>query len=190
MQQRVRFGETTGEIVGGLALAALGVVWAVTSTEYGLVSDARLAPGAVPFAAGALLALCGLALAAKGVVVSVKTGEPMLQRVSATEREVESTEVDPTSRSVAGETSMLQRVSAIPRKYPVLSVYLIVVLAMASMPLVGFAVAFAVAIFAIMLFVERQRMALSAIVAVGTAAAGYVLFEVVFNLPLPAPFFL
>lgn len=189
MQQRVRFGETTGEILGGLALTALGVVWAVTSIDYGIVSDTRLAPGAVPFTAGALLALCGLALAVRGIVVSLRTGESLLHRVATTSGEDESTDVDSSSPDAAA-TSPLQLASAFLRKNPVLSVYLIVVLAMALMSLVGFAVAFALAIFAIMLLVERQRIMLSAIVAVATAAAGYVLFEVVFNLPLPAPFFL
>lgn len=190
MQQRLRFGETTGEILGGLALAALGVAWAVTSIGYGLASDSRLAPGVVPFTAGALLALCGLLLAAKGIAVSVKTGEKLLQRVDVTEGGDESTAVGSTPPDSEAAPTLLQRISAIPHKNPVLSVYLVIVVAMALMPLVGFAVAFALAIFAIMRLVERQRVMLSAIVAIATAAAGYVLFEVIFNLPLPTPFFL
>jgi putative tricarboxylic transport membrane protein len=189
MRHTFRFREAIGDLVGGLVLIPLGVVWAITSAGYGVIGEGgRLAPGTVPFVAGVILAICGVAIAAKGVIASRLT-------VGQVERETEhdgaeAAEIAP-APSVASETeSVTSGLRAFPRAHPVLSVYLIVVLGVLMMPVAGFSIAFSLAIFAILRFVERQRVLLAVAIAVTTALFGFVLFEVVFNLPLPEPFFL
>lgn len=195
MQRRLHTSETFGDVFGGLAFAVLGIVWALTSIGYGLTADARLAPGTVPFIAGGLLAVCGLTLAAKGIVASVRSDEPLLQLVASGDETATSSAAGPAASSPGAAdaprpTPVAQRLQSAVLHRPVLSVYLIVVAAMLIMPLTGFALAFAIAIFTIMRWVEQQRLLLSTVVAVATALAGYLLFEVVFRLPLPTPFFL
>ena len=81
-------------------------------------------------------------------------------------------------------------IGSLPKRYPIATVYILVVLSVLIMPVVGFAAAFALGIFGILRLVERQSVLTSAMVGIITALLGYVLFEVIFNLPLPEPFFL
>lgn len=194
MQYTFRFRESIGEIVGGLLLIALGTVWAVTSIGYGLIGEGgRLAPGTVPFSAGTVLALCGVVIAIKGVLTSrVPVGTPGSEVAGESVAvAVDSAAVTPAARLGGPQPeTRRERLLALPREHPVLSVYLLIAFGVLLMPIIGFSVAFALAIFSILRFVERQRVLLAATVAVVTALFGFILFEVVFNLPLPEPFFL
>ncbi|MEX1080029.1 MAG: tripartite tricarboxylate transporter TctB family protein [Homoserinimonas sp.] len=190
MQHSFRFRESIGEIAGGLFLLALGVVWAVTSTDYGLIGEGgRLAPGTVPFTAGVILALCGAVIVAKGIISGrVPAGGPEREaEVDGTASAVNAAGVAP---PVTERKAVATRVRSFPQDHPVLSVYGLVLIGVLIMPITGFSIAFALAIFAILRLVERQRIRTAAAIAVVTALFGYLLFEVVFNLPLPEPFFL
>jgi hypothetical protein len=187
MERTFRLRESIGEIVGGLLLTALGVVWAVTSIGYGLIGDGgRLAPGTVPFGAGVILAVCGFAIAVKGTVAGLA---PAGDREAENIGEAEAVQSAPASPAPVGPQSRVDRLRGKLQGHPVLSVYAMVTAGVLIMPVVGFSAAFALAIFSILWLVERQRVWLAMAIAVVTAVFGYVLFEVVFNLPLPEPFF-
>jgi|SRR5690554_1954431 len=188
MQKTFRARESIGEIIGGVLLTALGAVWAATSIGYGLIGDGgRLAPGTVPFGAGLILALCGIAIAVKGVVVALKPAAD----ATAENNGLAAADDPAAARPLAATTqSILARTVSAPRTNPVLVVFALVTAGVLAMPVIGFSVAFAVTIFFILLIVERQRAIRALLISVVTAGFGYVLFEVIFRLPLPAPFFL
>src|SRR5690554_1438958 len=176
MQKIFRFRENIGEIIGGLLLTALGVVWAVTSIGYEVVGDGgRLAPGTVPFGAGVILALCGIAICIKGIVAGLKTGSEHDDASAA------AAAGDPAAARplVATTQSILARTLTKPRTNPVLVVFALVTAGVLAMPVIGFSVAFALAIFFILLIVERQPVVRSLLISVVTAGCGYVLFEVI-----------
>lgn len=188
MQRTFRLRESLGEIVGGLLLTALGAVWAVTSIGYGLIGEGgRLAPGTVPFGAGVILAVCGIAIAVKGVIAGLA---PASDPEADNDGEAEAVQSAPASPAGPGPQPPFARLRTLVGSHPVLTVYALVAGGVLIMPVAGFAPAFALAIFSILWLVERQRVLLAAVVAIATAAFGFVLFEVVFNLPLPEPFFL
>src|SRR5690554_5757663 len=116
MQKTFRLRENIGEIVGGLLLTALGVVWAVTSIDYGVIGDGgRLAPGTVPFGAGVVLALCGVAICVKGVVTGMKSAPAPddVNGMAAAGDSAAATPVVPTTQSI------LARTIGTPRTNPV-----------------------------------------------------------------------
>src|SRR5690606_5831442 len=119
-----RARESIGEIIGGVLLTALGAVWAVTSIGYGLIGEGgRLAPGTVPFGAGVILALCGIAIAVKGVLVAFRpTGD------AVAESQGEAAAGNPAAaRPLAATTqSILARTMGAPRTNPVLVVFALV----------------------------------------------------------------
>lgn len=183
-----------GEIAGGLLLLAIGVVWAIGAGDYGLLGEGgRLAPGTVPFFCGAALALTGTFIAGKALLHSGRRADDIGDSGGA---EITVAGAGNPAPATAGTTitatrpSIATRLRLIPVTYPVLSVYLIMAAGILLMPVFGFAVSFALLIFVILRFVERQRVLTSILVGVTTAACGFLLFEVLFNLPLPEPFFL
>lgn len=197
---KTRFRESIGEIVGGLVLCALGIVWAVVSSGYGIIGEGgRLAPGTLPFFCGAGLAATAAVIVLKALFVSRdSSAEPDVTEDSSNEV-VGATDLAPTASAAPMDTASFSHVmtvrtprsiGSLPKRYPIATVYVLVVLSVLIMPIVGFAAAFALGIFGILRLVERQSALTSAMVGIITALLGYVLFEVIFNLPLPEPFFL
>lgn len=188
MQKVFRVRDFIGEIIGGLLLVALGTVWSVTSIGYGLIGDGgRLAPGTVPFGAGLILALCGIAIAAKGIVAARRPAGDATAEYDGLVAADDSAAARPL---VATTQSILARSVKSTRTNPVLVVFALVTAGVLAMPLIGFSIAFAITIFFILVIVERQRPLRALLIAVVTAGFGFVLFEVIFRLPLPTPFFL
>lgn len=188
MQKSFRARETIGEIVGGALLTALGAVWAATSIGYGLIGEGgRLAPGTVPFGAGVILALCGIAIAVNGVIAAIR---PVADAAAELNGEVAAGDSAAARPLAATTQSILARTMSTPRTNPVLVVFALVIAGVLAMPLIGFSVAFAITIFFILLIVERQSAVRALLISIITAGFGFVLFEVIFRLPLPAPFFL
>jgi Tripartite tricarboxylate transporter TctB family len=192
-----RFRESIGEIVGGSVLCLLGIVWAVVSSDYGVIGEGgRLAPGTLPFFCGVGLAITGGVIAIKAAIVgrgnsddSDATAGEDLEGVGAAEA-APAAPLDTASFAHATTVRAPRSIGSLPKRYPIATVYILVVLSVLIMPLVGFAAAFALGIFGILRLVERQTVLTSALVGIITALLGYVLFEVIFSLPLPEPFFL
>lgn len=123
--------------------------------------------------------------------VQAATAETAVPRVEMTQgATTQQSVVQSDQPVVTGRGTLLTRIRRLPVTSPVLTVYGLMVFGVLFMPVLGFALAFAILIFAILRLVERQPVHVSAMVGIVTAVLGYLLFEVLFNLPLPDPFFL
>lgn len=197
----LRLRSSIGEIVMGTILIVIGVVWAVGAGGYGLLGDGgRLAPGTLPFACGVALALTGVFITAKTVFGARKVSQAdselnEFEAIAATESgtgqpapdlggSVSTKTIPPTQLSQAA------RIRALPATNPVAAVLLFLAAGLLLMPVLGFAISIALVIVAILRFVEKQALRTSLMAGAITSLLGFLLFEVLFNLPLPELFFL
>lgn len=197
----LRLRSSIGEIIMGVILIVIGLVWAMGAVGYGLLGDGgRLAPGTLPFVCGVTLAITGVLITAKTLFGASMASDPdreldELEAVAATEFGAEQSAPDigssaSTKTTLTTQQSPAARILALPSAYPVAAVLLFLAAGVLLMPLLGFAISFALVIVAILRFVEKQALRTSLLVGVITSLLGFLLFEVLFNLPLPEPFFL
>ncbi|EAR25859.1 hypothetical protein A20C1_08263 [marine actinobacterium PHSC20C1] len=197
----LRLRSSFGEIVIGTILIAIGTVWAVGAGGYGLLGEGgRLAPGTLPFACGVALAITGVFITAKTLFGARIDSDPdheldESEAIATAESGAEQSAPDLGSGAsdktpVLTRLSTAARIRALPAAYPVGTVLLFLAVGLLLMPLLGFAISFALVIVAILRFVEKQALRTALLVGVVTSLFGFLLFEVLFNLPLPEPFFL
>lgn len=197
----LRLRSSIGEIVMGVILIVIGIVWAVGAGGYGLLGEGgRLAPGTLPFVCGVALAITGIFITAKTLFGARIVSDPdheldESEAIVTTESGAENPAPDlgssvSTRTTVPTQLSRAARIRALPAANPVAAVLLFLAVGLLLMPLLGFAISFALVIVAILRFVEKQALRTSVLVGLVTSLFGFLLFEVLFNLPLPEPFFL
>ena len=177
------------DVVGGGLIILVGAFFFINALEFGVFgAGGRLAPGAMPFFSGVFLSLCGLGIAVNGLLkpgaaegeVPAQGSEPA---DASTDAEVDASaatdaDIDDTSEEMIGSEAN-ERVGKS-----------LIVLAAATAATwfasrIGFLLAFALMVFGLLTVLERERMWRAAIVAVGTFAFAWFVFDFFLNIPLP-----
>ena len=184
------------DVVGGLLIIVVGLVFVVDSFNYGIMGEGgRLAPGAMPFFSGLFLALTGLGVGVRGVFPP--TGATATAESSASSRddvdastdsdepgasEQDDDELDPAELQASADPDL-----SIGRSVLVLAA------ATAATWLasrIGFLVAFGLMIIGLLIFLEREAWWKATLVAIGGTAFAWFVFVQFLRIPIPqAPFF-
>lgn len=194
-----RTAHSIGDILSGLILFLIGLIWAIGAESYGLLGEGgRIAPGTVPFA-------CGTALAFTGMVITIQASRSSSRQkgggseldqpgnAAAAGTRVENASSVTAKGTVATLTDDKPKLSMRMRTWmsrnSVFTVFAVLTAGLLLMPILGFFISFGLLIFVILRYVEQQSIRISVFVGAITAFLGFILFEVFFNLPLPEPFF-
>jgi len=160
------------DVIAGLITTALGVFWLWQAGHYGYLAEGgRLAAGTLPAVAGLVMAVCGAVIAISAVL--------RLRQSTAT---IESDE------ATLNLFSDDDQPSAAPSDHgdrKALLLFACLIVCLLGVPLIGFAFAFAILTFVIVRFFERRSLVASASTAAGVWATSYLLFELLFKVPLP-----
>ncbi|MDA3627617.1 tripartite tricarboxylate transporter TctB family protein [Saccharopolyspora sp. WRP15-2] len=153
-----------GQVVLFSGLALLGAGFAVSAFGYGvLLPESRIGPGFLPLVAGGLLAVLSVLL----LVEQLRRPQP-----SSAVRGVDD----------FGRTPQ-QRVWILRRVFVLLPV------AVALVPVLGMVCALGVLVLVISTWLERRRLLPAVLLSASSAAAMYVVFAVVLQVPLPTGVF-
>ncbi|MER5392972.1 tripartite tricarboxylate transporter TctB family protein [Saccharopolyspora sp. NPDC002686] len=153
-----------GQVVLFSGLALLGAGFALSAFGYGvLLPESRIGPGFLPLVAGGLLAVLSVLL----LVEQLRRPQP-----SSAVRGVDD----------FGRTPQ-QRVWILRRVFVLLPV------AVALVPVLGMVCALGVLVLVISTWLERRRLLPAVLLSASSAAAMYVVFAVVLQVPLPTGVF-
>lgn len=159
-------GTSTSDLVGGALVILLGATWIWGAADLGLIGEGgRVEAGTLPALAGGILVLCGAGIAVAGVL--------------GRRRNL------PSARASlgSGATGSRRRI-AVPKAVTVFGALLVGLL---SASVLGFAIAFAAFVFAVIRFVERRSLVVSVGAALAIWALAFVGFEMLLGVPLPDP---
>ncbi len=191
------------DLVGGLLIIGVGAVFAINALQFEVIGEGgRLAPGAMPFFSGILLALTGVGVIVKGVFPTaeeaekdeIRSGEdPQDRSTAATDGSV-SDETD--AKDADDDDQGIDPSELTPSADPDLKTgRSLLVLAAAAVatwlaPRIGFLLAFAVMIVGLLVLHEREKLWKAVLVAAGAYLFAWLLFVNFLNIPIPEmPFF-
>lgn len=159
----------SAEMVAFVLLAALGAYMTVSSFGLGLRSNGSwVAPGTMPLAIGAPL----LAIALVRLVAC-------LRRPSSVDGPAaDAAEDDDAGVDIFGRTAR-QRV------HQLWTVVVLLAVAIALVPLIGFALSFGALVFVVSTFVERRRLVVAVAVTAVSLVAVHLVFVMFLGVPLP-----
>lgn len=152
-----------------MVLVAIGALWSWEAGGYGyLGEEGRLAAGTLPALAGAVLALCGVAVCLSALLRARTSGRG-------------ATREEPAGKEESGQSAR-PPMDARLRRVLLLCGLLVCLL---TAPLLGFTLSFALLTFFVVKVLEGRGLLL----AVGCAGAifgfGYLIFETLLQVPLP-----
>lgn len=157
------------DLSAGLIVISLGAVWTWYAGDYGYIGEGgRMAAGTLPAIAGGVLIACGLAVvitALGRVVTGPADGDGSHGQRPKGPRRPPSGALDSGSRRL-----LLLGGLAI---------------CLLAAPLLGFTASFAVLTFLVMKLLERRSVVAATLSALAIFAFGYVVFELLLQVPLP-----
>jgi putative tricarboxylic transport membrane protein len=170
------------EFAAPLLLALIGVAAVIGGVGYGINDDhGRVGSGFLPLAAGAALAILALAelreTRRRQVAEALGQHHKTLAEV-VTDIPEETLERDEPGVDILGR-SPAQRVRIL------VTVLVLVTIAVALVPVLGFLISFGLLLFAVTAFVEQMGVLRSAAVTVATIAVLWYLFAQFLSIPLP-----
>ena len=180
------------DIIGSLMIIGVGLFFAIGALDFGVLGEGgRLAPGGMPFFAGAVLALFGAgvlvtSLFAGGSAETTSAEPPDDTQVSDGRKEEEEAAIAASTPSEEStpETA-LPVVEEIDRPSRSILVWVLTTLAALSGLYIGFLVGFALLIVAVLVGMERERLWLALVVAVSAAGIAHFVFVSFLGIPLP-----
>jgi hypothetical protein len=189
------------DLVGGLLIIGVGAVFAINALQFEVVGEGgRLAPGAMPFFSGILLALTGVGVIVKGVFPTaeeaakdeIRSGEePRDPSTAATDGPVSDGTDDADADDEGIDPAELAS-SVDPELKTGRSLLVLAAAAVATWlaPRIGFLLAFAVMIVGLLVLLEREKLWKAVLVAAGAYLFAWLLFVNFLNIPIPEmPFF-
>ena len=164
------------EFVGAALLVLVGLGFAVGGVYYGVFNEeGRIGPGFLPFASGMLMAVFGVAVAvetwaavrraARGEVED--EGDDLLALALASDDEHAGAGEEGAGRSVA-------------------LVFALTLGAILLIPFIGFLVSFALLLFVLVTWVEREGVARGLAISAAGVVFTYLIFEAFLKVPLPS----
>lgn len=176
------------DIIGGVLLAAVGLLFVVETWEFGILRDGgRLDAGAMPIFTGSFLALCGVMIALVGLkgIVGARSAASKVAITSATSAAAPSEVDGPADTEDADDDSNGTGTTA----------KAMVVLAMSVgaiwlAPRIGFVLAFAILLFVLWVWLEGVKPLKALILTAAVILFTHLLFVQFLRIPLPRTPFL
>jgi putative tricarboxylic transport membrane protein len=158
--------EKAPDLIGSALLVALGVAFAIGGTGYGVFGEgSRIGPGFMPFMAGVLLVVFGVAIGVEAALGRVPSRPPQNMQEGDAEGDEEGS-----GRTVAVAFGLM-----------LVTVLLI--------PVLGFLLSFGLLILALVTFVEREGWLRGILLSVSAIAVTWLTFVVLLEIPLPPGIF-
>jgi hypothetical protein len=186
------------DLIGGLLLIGVGLIFAIGALDFGVMGrEGRLGPGGMPFFAGAALTFFGLGVLASAFRARPDhaVGEP---GPVASARKGPAAHTEPAPRTEASEdepagglsralvaTGEESPAAEVDRPGRALAVFGLTLLAAIASLYIGFIIGFALLIVVILVVMERERLWLSALVAISAGVIAHFLFADFLRIPLP-----
>jgi hypothetical protein len=164
------------EFIGGALLVLVGLGFAFGGASYGLFNEeGRIGTGFLPFVSGALMVVFGLAVAVEtwlGVRRAARGehqggGDDLLALALASDDEHGAVGEEGAARSVA-------------------LVFALTLGAVVLIPFIGFLVSFAILLFVLVAWVEREGAARGLAISAAGVVFTYLIFEAFLKVPLPS----
>lgn len=150
--------EKAPDLIGAGLLTVLGVAFAVGATSLDIFGEGgRIAPGFMPFITGSLLAVFGLMVGVEALL--------------SAPREQEEDDEHPEDEEGSRRTVAL--------------VFGLTFVAILLIPLLGFLLSFGLLVFALIWYVERERLLLGLGLGAGAAVFAWLVFGLFLQIPLP-----
>ena len=168
--------EAVYELVGAALLVLLGVGFAVGGASYGIFNEeGRIGTGFLPFVSGGLMVVFGIAVAMETWLAARRAGSP----------DPGDLEHDILALALKGDDD-LAGPAAEGQGRSVALVFALTLVAVLAIPFAGFLVSFAVLLFVLVTWVEREGAKRGLAISVAGVVFTYLIFEAFLKVPLPA----
>lgn len=166
------------ELVGAAVLVLVGLGFAVGGATYGVFNEqGRIGTGFLPFVSGLLMAVFGLAVAVETWLA--------LRRGASAEGPHEGESQDLLALALASDDEHAGAGEEEGQGRSVAVVFALTLGAILLIPFIGFLISFALLLFVLVTWVEREGVARGLAISVAGVVFTYLIFEAFLNVPLP-----